>query len=117
MPRTVNTTGWLCPRLLPLLLPPRDLVYLRIHTQAVHFGIHKSWGRWDCAASTDRSGGAVRAAMGLIRGTPGTEDGKDPLCSVSCVYVKVVGLRTMSARKESCRFDAVAFSGRFASQY
>ena len=63
----------------------------------IHIRMSKSWGRWDCAASMHRSAGAVRADTELIPGMPGTKDRQDPLCSVSCVYVPDLDMRTVSA--------------------
>lgn len=73
----------------------------------------KSLGRRDCAASTDRLGGAVRSATELIRGMHGAEDCRDLFCSFSCLYVKVLVLRMASAREKSGGFDAVAVLGKF----
>ena len=45
----------------------------------------KSWGRWDCAASTDRSDGAVRAGMEMICKTIGSENSSTPLMSAHMI--------------------------------
>lgn len=71
MARTPTLAGCL-----PLLVFPlfKQRLLARLRSQV---GTRK---RWACTVSMDRSDSAVRAAMGLIRETPGTEDCLDPLC-------------------------------------